>query len=455
MSYRWSLLVLCSCIGTADMVLAPAAGQPGSDGGAAITANDAGNDAGPVVELDAGATPVDSGTTTSTPVDAGLDAGFDAGFDAGPPPACGSLDSRLISATVDVSPASVDVGANHGWSNNRPVHLAGLSDGTARVAWSGGSTVHVTPVSAALTRLGPDLTTPGESVRGLVAHDDGAVALLVKRGTGMFLVKLNAAGTVAFEAAVVNDTPELEGSRWVDGWGHEGRLLFTGQVYVAYFGHTKHFGSIGKHQGDLLISLSATTGAQTGGPAGWDWGCSHSLDVRLAWDGATIAPMCLSDCYRSKGVLLNDNDVLQGEPSGNCAGSSNGQLGGLAALGSGGFGLTFSSAEGRPNRDVGFIALSAQRQKSPVVWVTSGSGDETAPHLAPYGSSRLLASWQEGSAAKLAVLDAAGAVVEGPVTAAVTVADRDDFGRWPTGDVGWAAGAGASLRVSKLRFCTP
>src|SRR5438445_415726 len=95
----------------------------------------------------------------------------------------------------------------------------------------------------------PDAGSPRE-------FDAGTVALLVVRGTGMFLVKLRADGSAIFETAIVNDPPsEIEGARWVDGWGHEGRLLFTGQVYVAYFGHTKHWGAMGKHQGDLLISL--------------------------------------------------------------------------------------------------------------------------------------------------------------------------------------------------------
>ncbi|MDP1822335.1 MAG: hypothetical protein Q8L48_03805 [Archangium sp.] len=439
MSLRWSLLLVCSCVGTADMVgppeVAPAAVTV--DGGAAV-------DAGVSVAQDSGV------------VDAGTPPVIDAGFDAGPPPACGALDTRLISATIDVGPASVDVGSSYGWSNNRPVHLVGLADGTARAAWSGGGQVHVTPLSASLQRAGPDVIIAGESVRGFVAHDDGTAALLVVRGTGMFLVKLRADGTALFETAVVNDQPsEVEGARWVDSWGHEGRLLFTGTVYVAYFGHTKHWGAMGKHQGDLLISLDATTGQPTGGPAGWAWGCSHSLDVRLAWDGASIAPVCLSDCYRAKAVMLNDSDVLQDEPGGNCAGSSPGELGGLASLGGGGFGFTFSTKEGRASRDVGFIAIDAQQRKSPVVWLTSAAGDESAPHLARYGAGGLLASWREGSASKLAVLSPAGVVVEGPITAPVGVADRDDFTRWPSGDVGWAEGAGRMLRVSRVRACSP
>lgn len=396
-------------------------------------------------------TPADSGVVLA------MDAGqppVDAGVDAGVTQPCGALATRLISASIDVAPASVDVGSSFGWSNNRPVLFAGLSDGSARVAWSSSGTVHVTPLTSSLQRQGPDLTTTGVSVRGFVAHDDGTVALLVVRGTGMFLVKLRADGTAIFETAVVNDPPsEVEGARWVDNWGHEGRLLFTGQGYVAYFGHTKHFGATGKHQGDLLISLDATTGLPSGGPAGWAWGCSHSLDLRLAWDGANVAPVCLSDCYRSKGVLLNDSDVLQDEPSGNCAGSSQGELGGLASLEGGGFGFTFSTQEGRPNRDVGFIALDAQLRKSPVVWLTGGTGGETAPHLARYGQSQLLASWREGSDTRLAVLSAAGAVLEGPVTAAVQVADRDDFARYPSGDVGWASGGGSRLQVTRVRSC--
>lgn len=63
------------------------------------------------------------------------------------------------------------------------------------------------------------LTIPGGSVRGLVAHDDGTVALLVVRGTSMVLTKLRADGTAVFATPVVNDPPaEVEGKRWVDSW---------------------------------------------------------------------------------------------------------------------------------------------------------------------------------------------------------------------------------------------
>ena len=147
--------------------------------------------------------------------------------------------------------------------------------------------------------------------------------------------------------------------------------------------------------------------------------------------------------------------MLQDEPSGNCAGSSSGQLGGLASLAAGGFGFTFATQEGRASRDVGFIAFDAQLRKSAVVWLTSGAGDESVSHLARYGRGQFLVSWREGADDKLAVLSAAGAVVEGPLTAPVGLADRDDFAQFPGGDVGWAEGAGGSLRISRVRWCTP
>jgi hypothetical protein len=82
------------------MVLVPAGATPSPVRGTP----DAGSpvDAGPGLEPDAGSVAVDSGTVMEP--DAGFDAGVDPGFDAGP---CGAFATRLISATIDVSPASV------------------------------------------------------------------------------------------------------------------------------------------------------------------------------------------------------------------------------------------------------------------------------------------------------------------------------------------------------------
>jgi hypothetical protein len=416
------------------------AGGPTPGAGTVFVPDAGGVDAGEV--RDAGQPPTaDTGAPdASAPVDAGS-------------PPCGPLASRVTTTVVPVGPASVDVGSSYGWSNNRPVHLAPLASGGAKIAWSAGSSVHVTTVDAALARVGADLVIPADSVRGFVAHEDGAVALLVVRRQAMVLVRVRGDGTTAFETQLVGDPPAMgAGARWVDGWGHEGRLVFTGQHYVALFGHTKDWGAMGRHQGDRLVSISLT--GQIGGPHEWDWGCSHSLDVRLATSGGALAAVCLSDCYRSKGILLDSNTVLQAEPSGNCAGTSNAQLGGLTTLAGGGFGLVFASDEGRTSRDLGYVRLSPSLQPSPTVWLTTTPGaQESWPLLARYGASSLLVAWREGAGQRVALHDAAGALIDGPIDVPAGWAERDDAQRWPSGDVGWVRGAGAQLEVTRVRAC--
>lgn len=440
-----------ACVGVADLSETSSATNPlpssglGPPGGTGPSQPQADGGASGPGEADAGSTgaPLDAGT--ATPPDAGS-----------PPLPCGTLATRVRTVTVSVAPASVDVGSGYGWSNNRPVHFAPLPGGAAKVAWSStDGHVHVTPLDTSLARAGPDVVVDGVSVRGFVAHADGAVALLVVRGTSMVFVRLKPDGTLDVEKVLVGDTPNevTPGSRWVDGWGHEGRLVWTGASYVAYFGHTKYWGAQGKHQGDLLVTLSPT-GQPASGP-GWDWGCSHSLDLRLAWDGTRAAPVCLSDCYRVKGVLLDDNDVLSDEPSGNCAGSSDAQLGGVTALPGGGFAVTFASKEGRSSRDVGFVRLAANGSKSATTWVVASPAEDATPALARYGPDRLLLAWKEGGAGKMAVVSWDGSVLEGPVALSADWADRDDFAAWDQGSVGWAAGAGGALTVSTVRWCTP
>lgn len=442
------LLSASSCIGYASATDDELTERPREPGPA--TPSDSGVDAGVVVPP----TPDAGGTTTPPPVDAGV--ATPPQVDAGTPQPCGTLDTRVRTVNVSVSPASIDVGSSYGWSNNRPIHFSPLSDGRARIAWSSSDgKIHVTPVNAALQREAVDTVIEGVSVRGFVAHDDGSMALLVVRGTTMNFVKLRADGSVAVEKVLVGDPPgeTTAGARWVDNWGHDGRLVFTGTNYVAYFGHTKFWGAMGKHQGDILMTLDAN-GNPAGG-VGWDWGCSHSLDVRLATSGTSVAPVCLSDCYRAKGVLLEQNTVLVDEPSGNCAGSSDGELGGLVGLPGGGFALTFSSREGRTSRDVGFIRLLANGSAAPKVWLTTMTGDESSPTLARYGATALFSAWREGGASKAAVLSLDGAVLEGPVTLAASWEQRTDFATWPSGHVGWASGRGTTLEITSVRACSP
>jgi hypothetical protein len=226
------------------------------------------------------------------------------------------------------------------------------------------------------------------------------------------------------------------GDRWIDGWPHNGRLAWSGAQYAAYFGQSGNFGAQGNHQGDTLRYVTST-----GTPSvGWDWGCSHSLDVRLVHNGTRWAPICLSDCYPGKAFWINHSERnLHDEPSGNCGGYSSASLGGLVPW-SGGFYLVFSSAETRASNDLAlvWIANGASTPVAAPTWLTStDSVSERSPRLARLGD-RLLLGWVEGSTRKIAVIDTSGTIIEPAITLSQSFGAGDDFVTFDNGDVGWA-----------------
>jgi hypothetical protein len=64
-------------------------------------------------------------------------------------------------------------------------------------------------------------------------------------------------------------------------------------------------------------------------------------------------------------------------------------------------------------------------------------------HLAAYGDG-LLAGWDADDTITLAVLDTAGAILEGPVAVTAQIGGQDDFATFVSGDAGWAGAWGRS-----------
>ncbi len=361
------------------------------------------------------------------------------------------LAERVVVTAVDVSPSSVSTGSSGGFSENRPVILAPLADGRSKVAWTDGTgTVHVTPLDASDGRAGDDTTLPGDEVRGLVALDAGAM-LLVRRDDTMALVQVDGHGDEVLERVLAGDNSHGHvGDQWIDSWSHEGRLASSGGGYAAYFGLTQLWDS-GNHQGDALHYFDSA-GSPAGG--GWSWGCSHSLDVRMAYSGAQPGPVCLSDCYPGKGIYFDHYTEVFADPSGNCAGSSDTALGGLVAV-DGGFLLTFTSPVGRASDDVALVHIGSSGAASAPTWLTdTPSVHEGGAHLAPYGDA-FLVSWVGASGTEIGVIDSTGTFLEGPVAIEARIADRDDMVGHADGDVGWAFAWGSSseLKVVRVLYC--
>lgn len=364
-----------------------------------------------------------------------------------PVPCATPLAERLGIKDIAVTSKVVTKGSGIN-SANMPVILATSPDGRSKIAWTDGTNAHVTPLTDAGEREAPDAIVPGSEVRGFVAHDDGS-ALLVRRGDAMAFVRLDEAGTEKATLGIVgNVSKTTEGSRWIDDWPHQGRLAWSGTQYAAYFGQTGNFGSRGNHQGDHY-SLIGADGVLAKG--GWDWGCSHSLDGRLAHNGTVWAPVCASDSYPPLGFYFNNKTKISDEPTiTNVGGTA--KLGGLVPAADG-FYLTFTSPTGRASSDVGFVKFSNTGAPSGKVFLTdTPSVQESWAHLAKYGD-RLLVGWASGSQLTIATIDTAGTILEAPMATTALIGGQDDFATWTNGDAGWAWGADRMVHVARVTRC--
>jgi hypothetical protein len=329
-----------------------------------------------------------------------------------------------------------------------PVRATTTADGGTLVAWGDGGTIHVRNINAAGTTVSADRTVAGTTVHGIAAMPDGVALLVARAPDKLLLVKLGAAGNVVFEKLLSgNSDHAVVGSEWFSYdptfFAESGRLVWTGSKLIAYMPIFRRWPDNIAHTGDTLRNLDAN-GNPTGG-TGWSWGCSHSLDVRLSADGTV--PICLSDCYPEKAIVLGRNSVVSEEPSGNCAGSSNTKLGGLTTV-AGASWLTFASSEGRSSRDVVLMKIGDPTKR----YLTQG-GDASSPHLAAFGNG-MVAGWRIGNVATVQRLDTQGNTVGAPENVSATpFGEGDDFLSWPGGDAGWLSSSGNTWKLARLGAC--
>jgi len=374
---------------------------------------------------------------------------------------CPPLSRRVEVSEIDVSPSRVNTRPQQAapWSS-MPIYLAQLPDGSGSIAGWADTTgrVHLTQLDRDFQRAEPDIVLDGEEIRGLAPHFDGT-ALLVVRGDSLYVVRVESDGTVRYDKRLIGgESHSRPGSKWVDDWGHEARLVWDGERYGVYAGHTQYFGSKGKHQGDLFWYLDSEGERIVRDNDGdWDWGCSHSLDLRLAYNGTRFGPVCLSDSYPSKGFHFAHREAeIRKEPSGDAHGRSDANLGGWVPL-EDGFLMSFSSPEGRASSDVGVVFVHNDAWVGDVHWLTDTRGvDESGPHLAAY-DEQFLAGWTSGRSHTIAVVDRDGSIIDGPVEIEATIQDKDDMVTMLDGSVAWAFvdGNASRLKVAQVMSCRP
>jgi hypothetical protein len=333
-----------------------------------------------------------------------------------------------------------------------------MPSGDTAIAWATGGNVYVTRVNAAGTKLGADFSVPGLHVHGLTATADGYGLLVARSPDHLYFVKLNATGGVAVNKVLTGGCDHnVVGCEWysysstfaADG----GRLHYRGNGYTAYFPIYRRWPDNIAHTGDTLRHLdgagNTASGVQVGG---WSWGCSHSLDLRLARNGTTVGPVCLSDCYAQKAILWADSKVISSEPSGNCAGTSGAALGGFVSV-SGGYWLSYVSPQGRPNKDIAVAKLDTAGNVSTKVWLTSNNADDDSAHLVAF-KGNLLAAWRTGTTRYLQEVNiTTGNPMGSPVTVNSAFRAKDDFFAYSNGDAGWVYGSGANLILARYSKC--
>jgi len=425
------------------------------------------------------ATPTDAATATdvATPTDAPT--ATDVPTPTATPFVCGPLPDRLRVTDLDLGEDRIRTGGPDFWTTN-PIFTARQRGGTTWVGWPDtAGNVHLTPLDADEQRSGPDVVVQGDEIRGLVAHDDGLALLVVDEPvvcaagiaecshpaspvaehSTLSLVRLGAEGQELWRKALVGAAGMGARSKWIDWQPHESRLAWDGRRYAAYIGHTYNTGGSGTHQGDLLWYFDED-GTQVDADEGWDWGCSHSLDVRLAWNASRFGPVCLSDLYPTKAFHFNHREQeIRKEPSGDAQGGSEARLGGLVATRDG-FMMSFASPRGGSTsmRDIGVLRIANDASIGAITWLTTTSDvGEDGPHLAAYGTG-LLATWAAGGEHLALELDAAGKPSGEPTALGARIAPKDDLlGNLPGGDVLWATVGPQPgvLRVARLDYCQP
>lgn len=166
-------------------------------------------------------------------------------------------------------------------------------------------------------------------------------------------------------------------------------------------------------------------------------------------------PICSSDCYASKGILIEDKKVIY-QCDGNCGGLVSAQLGQVAPS-LNGWKLIFNALNHPPSivgKGIGLASIDGSFQSS-YVWLTNSQGDyERDPVLAHIGTNlsidRFLVGWTTTNDGIywLGVIDGSGKFIMGPEevsSAGIKWGNRDDSLRTrPDGGVSWVQGEAGS-----------
>ena len=370
----------------------------------------------------------------------------------------GPIESRINTTTLTL-PQSLEANASSwctwGMCSIGPrLYLAPRADGSFLIGWTDNfGNGHVSFVSGSSITTTHDFS--GNRVRGLVAHDDGSYAVLLKDGATLYLSKRAANGSATWTTNL-NTTIAEDSSNLGDH-----RLAYGGGYYCAYWAVHGISGGFDGHEGDQLTCTNDTGVIQGGG---WSWGCSHSMAELVGYhanDNAFNA-FCSTDCYPDPpGLKMNYSATIY-EGDGNCGGLGSVQLGQMAEA-EVGWKVVFNAQDTDNSVAYGVGLATAGGGLTPsVAWLTATDGSyERDPVMARLGwatPERYLVGWKttNDGAFHLGVINGSGAFFEGPEQLSPTGpgwGNRDDsFRSTSNGSVAWVEGAAGSTSLALYRY---
>ena len=336
-----------------------------------------------------------------------------------------------------------------------------LSDSRTLVGWTDSSgDGHVSVIGNA--GLEQTFDFPARSVRGLVAHTDGKFAVLLWSSSPkiMWLSRRNADGSEIWMTNINRIDNDGSAATFNPGIG-DSRLTYGNGLYSAYFAVHGDSGWPAGHEGDQLTYVNSSGIIQ---PGGWFWGCSHSMAELVSYHPtlSQFMPVCSSDCFASKGILIGDSKMVY-SCDGNCGGLVSAQLG-QTALSGAGWKLVFNALNrpGYAGKGIGLATIDGAYQSS-YAWLTNTSGDyERDPVIARLGSSlqtdRYLVGWKttNDNMYWLGVISGSGTFLKGPEavsSAGIAWGNRDDsFRTRADGSVSWVQGNASSATLVLFHF---
>jgi hypothetical protein len=354
----------------------------------------------------------------------------------------GGCASHVSITEIDVGD---DVNSNENEAALMPIVISPMPSGGSRLAWmDDASTVHVIELDAADRATGTAIALPAHDLADLYADDRGGALLVARDAKGggnlncgtlnnlcgsslpsnascydMYLVRFD--GTAETWATKLTDSTAAlppystgpTGPSVIFVWSpyaHHGRIASDGSRYAAYFGVASSSsgdcnnggGTNGRginiYQGDRMKMVGTDGALQSGG---FDFGCSTSGYERVAWDAA--ARKFIAVCKTGSRIAIappgsgTSMTVYPLDPY-------YGNLGNLVVSPGGGYWLTASNLQtGQPAgaaglADVHLLHFSTGMADRDLLLASDRTLNERAPHLAPFGATRLLATWETSTA---------------------------------------------------------